>query len=255
MGAETISAFGFGEPLLDQGLPEKIRFCTDNSLDTFITTNSSLLTAKVSRDLISAGLTHVRFSAHGLFENYNKVHKGLNFNAFRRNTFNFIKESDGLVTISVSVIPMHGESIEEIIDFWKPGRMIDYLEIWKPHDWTSSKDYRGNTAKRIKTCGRPESGPLQINANSTMMVCCFDYNGEMTVGDLKTESIEDVLRGKKFEAIREKHRTGNLEGLPCETCDQLNIGENPLLYSNRDPDRNINCTSSTKFQLKEKEND
>jgi len=256
MGAEVISPFGFGEPLIDKGIADKVHFCTDNNLDTFLTTNSSLLDAKASTELMDAGLTHIRFSAHGFYENYNNVHRGLNFDTFHRNTFRFIRDSDGLVTVSVSVIPMHRESVEEIVDFWKPGRIVDYLEIWKPHNWTSAKNYRGNTVQRKKTCGRPFNGPLQINADSTVMVCCFDYNGNMTVGDLKKESIEDVLKGAKFEAIREKHRTGNLKGLPCDTCDQLNLGNgNPLLYSNRDPDRNTNCTSSTKFQLKEREND
>ncbi len=255
IGAKTITAFGFGEPLLDQGIVDKIAFCSEMGLETFLTTNSSLLTAHMSRGLVGAGLSHMRFSAHGLGNNYEAVHKGLGFSNFMRNTFNFIKESDGLVTISVSAIPMHGESIDEFIDFWKPGDFIDYLEIWKPHNWTSKKDFRGTTAQRKKTCGRPFNGPLQINSDATMMICCFDTNGEMTVGDLTKDSIEDILKGDMFEAIREKHRTGNLKGLPCETCDQLNIGENPLLYSNRDPDRKLNCTSTTKFQLKEREND
>jgi len=256
MGAETISVFGFGEPLLDMQLAGKIRYCTDKGLKTFITTNSSVLDVRRSEELIDAGLSHIRFSAHGLYKDYEKVHRGIKFDMFLRHTMNFIKMSKGLVTISVSAIPLHGESIAEFISFWKPGKLIDYLEIWKPHNWTSTKDYRGKTTKRKKTCGRPFSGPLQIQADGTMIVCCFDYNGKMVVGDTNTESIESILKGAKFKAIREKHRSGNLYDLPCENCDQLNIGnDNPLLYSNRDPERKINCTSSTKFTLKEKEND
>ena len=256
MGAETISVFGFGEPLLDINIAEKIGYCTDNGLKTFITTNSSLLDVKRSRELIDAGLSHIRFSAHGLYKNYEKVHRGIKFDTFFRHTISFIKMSDGLVTISVSAIPLHGESVESFVEFWKPGNMIDYLEVWKPHNWTSVKDYRGNTIQRKKTCGRPFSGPLQIQADGTVIVCCFDYNGKIVVGDTNKESIYGILKGAKFKAIREKHRSGNLYDLPCENCDQLNIGnDNPLLYSNRDPERKINCTSSTKFTLKEKEND
>lgn len=252
MGAKTISPFGFGEPLLDPGIVEKIKFCTDEGLETFITTNSSLLNARFSEELVEAGLTHIRFSAHGLYDNYEKVHKGIAFHKFLRNTMNFILLSGGTVTISVSAMPIHGESVDDFIEFWKPGKMIDYLEVWSPHNWTSKKNFRGNTVQRKRTCGRPFSGPLQINADGTMMVCCFDYNGELNVGDTNKESIKDILKGAKFEAIREKHRKGKLKGLLCENCDQLNVGgENPLLYSNRDPERKPNCTSSTKYQLKE----
>lgn len=250
MGAETISAFGFGEPLLDTGIADKISFCTGLGLKTFITTNSSLLDVEASAQLIGAGLSHIRFSAHGLYDNYEKVHKGLRFDTFTRNTFNFVRISRGGVDISVSVIPMHGETIEDIINFWKPGVMIDYLEVWKPHNWVNKKDFRSIVKQRKKTCGRPFSGPLQINADGTVMICCFDYNGEMTVGDTKKDSIESIMKGDNFNIIREKHRSGDLKGLPCDTCDQLNISDNnPLLYSNRDPERKINCTSSTKYQL------
>lgn len=256
IGAETISVFGFGEPLLDTGLVDKIQFCTDSGLETFITTNSSLLGARHSEKIIKAGLSHIRFSAHGLYENYNKVHRGINFHTFLRNTMNFIKMSKGVVTISVSVIPIHGESIDEFVEFWKPGKLIDYLEVWKPHNWTDSKGFRDKAKQRKKTCGRPFNGPLQIQADGTVIVCCFDYNGTMIVGDTNKESIKSILKGARLEAIREKHRAGKLDGLPCETCDQLNVSdENPLLYSNRDPERKINCTSSTKFTLKEREND
>ena len=45
-----------------------------------------------------------------------------------------------------------------------------------------------------------------------------------------------------------KHRFGNLLGLPCLSCDQLNIeAQSPLLYSNRDPDMEINKTSTAKI--------
>ena len=251
MGAKTISPFGFGEPLLDPGLINKIRFCTDNGLETFITTNSSLLTKKMSIKLIDSGLTHIRFSAHGLYENYEIVHKGIDFYKFFNNTMTFILLNDSVIT-SVSAMPIHGESVDEFVEFWKPGILVDYLEVWSPHNWTSKKKFRGNTVQKKRTCGRPFSGPLQINADGTMMVRCFDYNGELNVGDTNKESIEDILKGVKFEAIREKHRKGNLKGLLCENCDQLNVGaENPLLYSNRDPERKTNCTSSTKYQLKE----
>ncbi len=43
LGAELISLFGYGEPLIDTSLGAKIRYCTQLGLKTFITTNASLL--------------------------------------------------------------------------------------------------------------------------------------------------------------------------------------------------------------------
>jgi sulfatase maturation enzyme AslB (radical SAM superfamily) len=251
LGAKTISLFGYGEPLCDKGLEQKLWAVTDVGLESFITTNGALLHEGRSRHLLRNGLTHIRFSVHGLTkETYEDVHRSLHFADVFNNISDFIwindTEFDHSCKVSVSVIPMHGETVEDIRDFWEPA--VDYLEIWKPHNWAGGRDFRSVKAKK-KTCGRPFTGPLQINADGKMMVCCFDTDAKMTVGDTNEKSIRDILRGKAFEKIREAHMTGDLTGLPCETCDQLNEGDNPLLYSSRDPERRIGCTSSTKFEL------
>jgi len=248
LGAETISVFGYGEPLMDKTLVEKVAYCSEKGLKTFITTNASLLNTIPAYGLLKAGLSHIRFSVHGTFDNYEKVHRGLVFTDVLRNIGNFIQANktrfDHSCRVDVSVIPMHGESIEDILKFWK---MVDAVEVWKPHNWTNGRAYRDNK-RRLKTCGRPFNGPIQINSDGTMMVCCFDYNGELTVGDTYKESIENILKGERFNEIRRKHADGNLTGLICEACDQLNIEEeSPLLYSTID--KEINKTSSTKFKL------
>jgi len=250
LGANTISIFGYGEPLVDDKIVEKVQYVTNKRLWSFITTNAALLDSDLASRLFDAGLTHIRFSVHGLFNNYEKVHRGLKFDVVLRNTMNAIKVSRGRAKISVSVIPMHGESVSEIREFWED--KIDWLEIWKPHNWTDGRGYRGKTVQRKKTCGRPFSGPIQIQADGKMIVCCFDYNGVLEVGDTFVDGLETILKGAKYNSIRAKHSKGDLSGLICDSCDQLNMGDtNPLLYSNRDPERNINVTSSTKFKLKE----
>ena len=66
MGAEWISPFGFGEPLLDPDIINKIEFCTDMGLKTFLTTNAGLLNTNMAGGLLEAGLNRLRISAHGL---------------------------------------------------------------------------------------------------------------------------------------------------------------------------------------------
>jgi len=251
IGAETISIFGYGEPLMDKEVVKKVQYCTDKDLDTFITTNGSLLTLDLAEQLLKAGLTHLRFSVHGLYDGYERVHRGLNFDTVFRNISNFKARSaikyQGRCRVSISVIPLNGETIEQLVMTWKGFE----LEIWKPHNWAGSRQYRKLSGKRKKTCGRPFNGPVQINADGSMMVCCFDYDAHMTMGNTYKNTIEEILKGEPFEFIRKKHMEGNHVGVPCETCDQLNIGDSPLLYSTVDPTLEIGKTSSTKFKWKE----
>jgi len=141
---------------------------------------------------------------------------------------------------------MADESIDDIRRFWEPN--VNWLEVWRPHGWAGGRDYRDLNPKK-KTCGRPFRGPVQINADGKMMVCCFDFDARLIVGDTYKKTIKEILKDKPFIRIREKHESGDLSGLICQTCDQLNEGEDVLLYSNRDPDKQLGCTSSTKFCL------
>lgn len=250
LGATDISLFGFGEPTIDKNLWVRMVYCKD--FKTNITTNASLLTDSMTRILLASGLKQIRFSAHGFGKNYEKVH-GLSWDTLIENVTRFIEINDRIFHHScvteVSVIPMHGETIEQIRGFWEP--KVDFLEIWRPHNWSDGMSFRP-TARKKNTCGRPFRGPVQINADGKMMVCCFDYDAKLTVGDTYENSIEEILRGDRFNDIREAHTTGNLDGLICQNCDQLNIEEqSPLLYSNRDPEMKIGKTSSTKFNLED----
>lgn len=251
LGAKTISVFGYGEPLMDPGIVEKIRYCKEKGLDTFITTNASLLSLQMSFDLLKAGLSHIRFSVHGIWDNYEKVHQGLKFDKVSRNIANFMAiklKRYPFVRVGVSVIPMNGEDIEAIKDHWKGFE----LEIWKPHNWLNGRNYRRLTKKRKKTCGRPQSGPVQIQADGKVIPCCYITNADIILGDTYKKTIKEILKSDAYNELRQKHTTGNLAGLVCNSCDQLNIGDSPLLYSTIDSSCEIGKTSSTKFKLKEK---
>jgi len=247
LGAELISPFGYGEPLMDDRIEDKIAFCSRLGLETFITTNASLLTLDRTRKLLDSGLSHIRFSAHGIFNNYEKVH-GLKWDTFERNIFNFIKVRRNLsCKADVTVIPMHGETVDEILHFWK-GK-IDDIEIWRPHGWGGKLQYR-KSKEKIPTCGRPMRGPVQIQADGTVIPCCFLTDSEIVLGDTYKNSILEILGGDEYRELRRKHKEGELEGLPCLYCDQRLIPEeSPLLYSSISD--GINKTSSMKFNLLE----
>lgn len=253
LGAEHISVFGYGEPMLDEGIAEKIRYCTDQGLYTFFTTNASLLDIEMASALLDAGLCHIRFSIHGLqTKTYEAVHRGLKMDETIRNINNFIAMNNikKVKTLTdVIFMPMHNEDIEDIKARWLPH--VHYLEIWEPHNWTDGRYYR-DVKQQKKTCGRPFRGPIQINADGAMMVCCFDYDAKLTIGDTYKDSIEEILLGTALQIIQAAHRDGYLGNLICAQCDQLNEYKNsPLLYSNRDKSRAIGKTTAIKFNLEE----
>jgi radical SAM protein with 4Fe4S-binding SPASM domain len=252
LGAETISIFGYGEPLLDKGIEHKVAYCTDNGLQTFITTNGSLLNTEMASKLLKAGLGKIRLSVHGLYKTYDLVHRGLKFESVLRNIQNFLAFNNARFNhscrVAMTVIPMHRESIKYIRGFWEEA--VDELEIWRPHGWGGAKSFREPTEERKATCGRHKKGPVQIQADGRVIPCCFLTNAEVVLGDTYKNTIEEILKGGKYRKFRQRHDSGDLSGLPCETCDQLFVmAKSPLLYSNVDESCSIGKTSSTKFSL------
>lgn len=251
LGARAVSIFGYGEPLLDREIAKKVESATEMCLETYITTNCSLLDLNMAADLLDAGLKNIRVSIHATTPlRYNAVHRKLDWLWVWRNFANFVKLNDHRghpCMVHLTAMPLNGESVDEIRQTWE--KYVDYLEIWKPHNWTDGRTYRAVQVRR-KTCGRPFNGPLQINADGTMMVCCFDYDAKMVIGDTEDETIETILTSPKLGLIQMAHRMGWHEGLICSTCDQLNMFDSDvLLYSSRDPECKTGVTSSCKIAV------
>ncbi len=255
LGAEVITHCGFGETLIDENLEKKIEYTSKKGLQSYLLTNASLLHEERSRKIIDSRLNTIRFSVHSLDrEGFEQIHLGLNFYNIMSNIDTFLNlnvRNGKSIKTQVTVLMLNDKyTIQDFCNFW--GHKVDYLEIWRPHGWAGQKEYRKISHKK-KTCGRPFNGPLQINADGKMMVCCMDSNAEMVVGDTYENTIEVIVRGELYREIRRKHVEGTLNGLPCEKCDQLNEEEeSPLLYSNRDKNKKIGRTSSIKFDLETK---
>lgn len=252
--AKLISPFGYGEPFMDKGIIEKVKFCSVNNLDTFITTNGSMVTQDKAKAILEAGLSHIRFSFHAVFpHDYETTHIGLKWADTMRNILNFIELRNTKYKrckISMTCMPLSGESAFDFKKLWL--KQVDWLEIWKPHNWIDSKPYRmnHNMNDRRSTCGRPARGPVQINADGKIMVCCFDTDAKMIIGDTYKNSIEEIITGPRLAEIRRIHENdANLnDSLPCHNCDQLNK-QNYLMFSSRDEEMKGSHTSSLKFGL------
>jgi radical SAM protein with 4Fe4S-binding SPASM domain len=142
---------------------------------------------------------------------------------------------------------MHKESVSDIRRTWE--KYADYLEVWRPHNWGGMKTFR-EVNQRKKTCGRPFSGPVQIQADGSVIPCCFLTNSEIILGNVNDDSIKDILNGFEYARLRKAHNDGNLDGYACKMCDQLNVNDiNPLLYSNRDPECCTDKTSTCKVSV------
>jgi len=240
LGATKVVLTGFGEPMLDKKLEQKVSYAKAKGLSTYIITNGSVLTGRRAQGLLEAGLDEMRVSFYGMHSSsYNAVMQGLEFEKTKSGLLSFIEMRNqmGAVTkvqLSYLVLPENEADTEDFKEFWEP--RVEAIEIWKPHNFGDGKNFRDRTDDQsIKsTCGRPENGPLQIQWNGEVIPCCYDYNNKIILGNAFETPVLDILNGPKYRLLRYAHRQNKFELFPyCDQCDQLLPHADALVYTNR----------------------
>ena len=263
LGAKQVVLQGFGEPMLDKNLELKIAYAKKKGLSTYTISNGSALTSNRSKKLLEAGLDEIRISFYGMSKDtYNTVMQGLDFERTRDALLKFIQlrnDNDFKTKIQISylTLPENEKDEENFREFWEP--LVDAIEIWRPHNYGDGRDYRDRDDKRkveVKTtCGRPESGPLQIQWNGEIVPCCYDYNNKIVLGNAFEQPVLEILNEKKYRLLRYAHKAGLFNLFPyCDQCDQLLPHVDALVYSNRHnlpPEEAVKLSNTDLYNLSE----
>jgi MoaA/NifB/PqqE/SkfB family radical SAM enzyme len=239
LGARKVVLTGFGEPMLDTRLEQKIGYAKSKGLSTYFITNGSALTPVRSQKLLAAGLDEMRVSFYGMRpETYNAVMQGLDFNRTMKGVLEFLRLRDEMkkktrVQMSYLELKENASDTQAFREYWEP--KVNAIEIWKPHNFGDGRDYRTRLDDSHKTsCGRPENGPLQIQWNGEVIPCCYDYNNQIILGNAFETPVLELLNGAKYRLLRYSHRMKKFGLFPyCNQCDQLLPHADALVYTNR----------------------
>ncbi len=236
---DTLTFPGMGEPLLDETLDKKIEYAKKRNIkDILILTNGSLLNVKRFKELENLGVSSIRVSFYGNEpDSYSRVH-GVNnkelFYKIRDNLVEIskIKKSTKLLLTFNIVNSSNDGCVRDWINYWQD--KADLIEVWYPHNWVYGRDYRRLQETKLKSCGRPFNGPLQVQVDGTVNMCCFDFDGKLTLGDLKKESLKEIFSSSLFKKILKHHQSGDFRGsgLICENCDQRNADKSDVMVYN-----------------------
>jgi hypothetical protein len=145
----VVHLHGFGEPLLDPLLPERIRLAKACGIkQTYIVTNASLLFPETARSLIDAGLDAMKISFYGTDEaSYNATMRQLDFKVALQNIKDFMrirkelkKRTNPKLILQYLPQESNGAKTEEFQSLWrslpdkKEGRLPEYQlfgQLWR----------------------------------------------------------------------------------------------------------------------------
>jgi MoaA/NifB/PqqE/SkfB family radical SAM enzyme len=256
LGMRSLDATGFGDPFMDPKYRQKLEYvkATYPDVRIYVGTTAHLLYPK-HHDWVAQCIDTLKISNYGHSpEVYQAIHGGtVRFEKVKENLEALLaraREDRPWVIMRFLVFPENEHQIDAWRQHWEP--KADEILIWLPHNYGGGfhRDEfdRFKEAKlEARTCGRPFSANLFVRENGEVSVCCFDFNRKLIVGDLRRETLRDVVLGDRLREIREIHAAGGEAILNsntiCKDCDQIYDRDHALLYTSN-PARSVDSRVS-----------
>ncbi len=242
-----ITISGFGEAFLDDTILEKIKYAKSLNYNVHILSNGYYLSYPKVDILNEIGVNDIRISLHSIkYESYKKITKAplYQFNQVIWNIDYIIKKTDiNLILTFDIILGINDNEIEQIKNKYNN---VATIEIWKPHNWVDTYNFRkGNIIK--STCGRPWNSPYQIQVDGIVNMCCFDYNGKLLLGNFLTQTMKEIFSKDIYLDLKKHHKNETLDqtNYICKNCDQRKDQNNIIIYNNKfKKEDRINRTST-----------
>ncbi|OEU65010.1 MAG: hypothetical protein BBJ57_07955 [Desulfobacterales bacterium PC51MH44] len=233
IGVPEVKLNRFGEPLLQPLLIDMIKYAKDKGIPrVYFTTNATLLTEELARKIITSGLDSITFSVDGgTAETYEKIRRGARYNKVVKNieTFARIRQELGpkKPEIVLNTIFMKDTEDEMPLVFQKWSPIVNKINVIPVGKYGNVDDRsgidRGGLRSEKRICHHPFDR-LLVFWDGSVTVCCADINGDLSVGNILDERLEQLWRNDKFEHIRKMLTEKQYKTIPiCACCDGTNL--------------------------------
>ena len=223
---------GFGEPLLDKLLPERIRLAKACGIKhTYIVSNASLLSPDTSQKLIDAGLDTMKISFYGTDEeSYNTTMKRLDFKVTLENVKDFLRLRKAMnrrhPRLILQYLPTEGNHsrTDEFRALWEPlidKKAGDSLNVATLHNYGGGRGYTQTGKTIVSVCYFPWTS-MSVLWDVRVVTCCMDSNGVQIVGDLNYQTVREVWTGPALTDVRDDFGKFKYDAYPvCRSCDWI----------------------------------
>lgn len=231
--AKSIVMHGFGEPLLDPKIAERIRFLSEKNIPSYFSCNPANIHIDKVLEIFESGLDYFKLSIDSVDDDRQRKVRG-DASGFTGNYKKIIrlldekKEHGYKTTVVLTMLNLNiGNAAEE---FEKLKKLFEGRPVYLYFKCPDNQWYRGTKQATkaihwLEFCQAPWS-TLSIQANGDISACgAEDYNGELIVGNAQHETLADAWNSGKFRKFREDHFNVNKEIKCAEECDMRLIGE------------------------------
>jgi len=251
LGAESLDLSGFGDSFVD---PEAARkalhvHASYPELKLYTSSTAYAFTPEVL-DWACRFYDTIKISHYGMSDRTFKLIHRLPRGRCLKNIHDLLSRSQRpYVTLYYLLLPQNQIELQPWVDYWQD--LADEIIVWRPHNYggckwlTDTFAYRSEAmvlGKAPRSCGRPSAGNPYIHVNGDVSGCCYDFDHRLVIGNLKQDSLQDILSGPPLARLIDKHAAGDFRGI-CADCDQTHDRSDALVYHSN-PDRSTNQPTS-----------
>lgn len=225
---KTLSLHKDGEPLLNPRLPDMAALAKHRGVaeKLVLLTNASLLTREKSIALIEAGVDVIRVSVeHVSPEGYRKHTQ--NYSDYEKIVHNVrslreeVERRGGRLFITAKLIDFGLDDAELKIFHRDFEPFCHEIGRTTAQGWSHSEifDFTLGTQPKVSLDGHTLLKPnrvvcpfpfytLAINADGTVSPCPDDWSYKAVIGDVNTETLQEIWNGERLRAFRMMHLNG-----------------------------------------------
>lgn len=225
---KVIRIIGFGEPFMNKETGHMVKYLKQMAVAerVEITTNASLMTTEVCRQLVESKLDYIRISIYSVFQERHEQTTGskIDIDVIRNHVAELkrIRDEAGSLFPFIYVKMLdYGDEMEnnKFIATFK--EISDEVALEKPHQWLANEDpARGqeDACKNRQICPQPFK-MLSIRCNGDVIVCDPDWMNNTCVGNAFDSSIKEIWNGEKLHAFWQMQLENRRnENASCRTC-------------------------------------
>lgn len=218
-----------GEPLLHPQLADILKILEKYNLKANITTNGTLITEKFEIIKQAKSVRQINFSIHSVMQN-----EGLN-EQYLKNIFECadklkniiisyrlwnlqsIQENEGNAKI-IKVIEKHyaNENLKQQLAEKNYLKLKTNMFINQDTEFTWPNIQNENIIERGKCLALKEQ--IAILVDGTVVPCCLDNNGDIPLGNILEEPLEDILKKTESITIKKNFENNIITCKLCKTC-------------------------------------
>jgi radical SAM protein with 4Fe4S-binding SPASM domain len=225
---------GFGESFLHPRFREMLlELNRAGVICPNVITNATLLDERNCHALMDASTTVVTLSIDGADPTtYESLRVNASYDQVVENVLRLLRIREErrsrfpFVMLSVVGTPEVRATLPAFRAFWEPKlRETDDIFIGSPLTWAGDVRPSGREGARPPDdhATRPPCRmlykTLQVYYDGRATPCCYDHACALEVGNVRTDSVEEIWRGEPLRRLRELHEQGRSAEIPlCKGC-------------------------------------